>query len=326
MRKVGGMNGLEWLLQDGRRLALASARRLLVLGICVVALASTARSARAATLLELVNGASLEAGGARFRDWRLAGLEATATAPNLADITVLPLIDDLTHAGVQFTSNGALSIFGVNSIDLTLQFRVDVLAGGRSFTGQSLDMTGVLFDGSAGVATASLETSSVGGSALAAGVAIADRGANFFQPQTTASIAPRASVVSTANVLLNGIAAGNTVALTQFQIRVAQTGPVPIAGDFDGDGDVDAMDLARWTTGFSLNDDADANVDGDSDGADFLAWQRNLGAHSPGALLAAGAVPEPTTGAMAAAAASACLAAGRRGVSPRRRRRLTPAL
>ncbi len=52
-------------------------------------------------------------------------------------------------------------------------------------------------------------------------------------------------------------------------------------GDFDGDGDVDAADLARWKDGVSLTGDfADADFDGDSDGADFLAWQRNLSASS----------------------------------------------
>lgn len=293
------MNGFYRAVRFRRRLAPVSAHKLLVVGACIVALASTARSARAATLLELVNGASLQAGAARFRDWQLLGLEATATSPNLAEIAVTPLIDDLTHPGLQFTSNGPLSTFGVNSIDLTLTFRVDVLAGGKSFSGQSLDMSGVLFDGSAGVAMASLETTSVGGTALAAGVAIADKGANFFQTQATASFAPRASVVSTANVLLNGAAAGNTVALTQLQFRLAQTGPAPVAGDFDADGDVDATDLARWKTGFALNDDADANVDGDSDGADFLAWQRQLGTPPP-RTLATSPAPEPPAGSLLA--------------------------
>jgi hypothetical protein len=30
-----------------------------------------------------------------------------------------------------------------------------------------------------------------------------------------------------------------------------------------------------------VNDDSDSDGDADSDGADFLAWQRNLGAGTP---------------------------------------------
>ena len=67
------------------------------------------------------------------------------------------------------------------------------------------------------------------------------------------------------------------------------------AGDFDTDGDVDAVDLAQWQGDFGINNESDADNDGDSDGADFLAWQRNLGA---GALSASTAVPEPSCLAM----------------------------
>jgi hypothetical protein len=279
---------------------------------CACLLAFAAPPARAATLQELISGASLDAGAARFRDWQLVGFDATALPPSLADIAVLPLVDDLAHPGIQFLSNGPLATAGVNSLDLVFKFRIDVLAGGKSFTGQSLEMPGILFGGAAGIATVSQETSSVGGTNLAASVVIADKGANVFQTQSAASFAPRASVLATANVFVTGLAAADTVNLTQFRIRVAQTGCVPVAGDFDGDGDVDAIDLAQWKGDFALNDDSDADVDGDSDGADFLAWQQNLGATSPGAALAAGAVPEPAAGALASAAMLIILAARRR--------------
>jgi hypothetical protein len=68
----------------------------------------------------------------------------------------------------------------------------------------------------------------------------------------------------------------------------------PIPGDFDGDGDVDALDLARWTERFAVDggppfQSGDGDGDGDVDGADFLGWQQNLGAAGgPGAT-----VPEP---------------------------------
>jgi hypothetical protein len=43
---------------------------------------------------------------------------------------------------------------------------------------------------------------------------------------------------------------------------------------------VDAADLAEWRSGFGASGaaNADADFDGDSDGSDFLAWQRSLGA------------------------------------------------
>ncbi len=73
-----------------------------------------------------------------------------------------------------------------------------------------------------------------------------------------------------------------------------------LTADFDGDGDVDSADLAKWRTGFgkatgAIVGDGDADADGDVDGADFLAWQRELG--SSVAMASSGpagsSVPEP---------------------------------
>ncbi len=66
---------------------------------------------------------------------------------------------------------------------------------------------------------------------------------------------------------------------------------VAIPGDFDGDFDVDATDLAIWQTGYGVDASGDANFDGVTDGRDFLIWQRN---YNPNGVLAATlAVPEP---------------------------------
>jgi rhamnogalacturonan endolyase len=60
--------------------------------------------------------------------------------------------------------------------------------------------------------------------------------------------------------------------------------PMPrIDGDFNGDLDVDAIDLALWKQHSGMSTVANyiaGDADGDRavDGADFLAWQRNLGA------------------------------------------------
>lgn len=90
--------------------------------------------------------------------------------------------------------------------------------------------------------------------------------------------------------------------------------------DFDGNSSVDSIDLAKWAGRFGLKTTAgdtlgqgDANNDGVTDGADFLAWQRQVGevvptAESLDALVEAAlatvrpasqssiaAVPEPAT-------------------------------
>jgi hypothetical protein len=94
-----------------------------------------------------------------------------------------------------------------------------------------------------------------------------------------------------------------TVYFDDFQAELVEEQPQP--GDFDNDGDVDAMDLDAWQGAFGLTAFADADGDGDSDGADFLVWQRNVGA-APVA-----AVPEPGSGLLAAGLAM-CLFATRR--------------
>lgn len=69
---------------------------------------------------------------------------------------------------------------------------------------------------------------------------------------------------------------------------------VTTPGDYDGDGDVDADDLAEWTADFGINNGSDANLDGQSSGFDFLAWQQQFG-NGVTPLSAAEAVPEPTS-------------------------------
>ncbi len=75
------------------------------------------------------------------------------------------------------------------------------------------------------------------------------------------------------------------------------------AGDFTGDGEADAEDLAVWQAGFgqaagATVEQGDANGDGDVDGADFLAWQREV-ADIPSAAVgddaARAGVPEPAS-------------------------------
>ncbi|MBL9161311.1 MAG: PEP-CTERM sorting domain-containing protein [Planctomycetaceae bacterium] len=100
--------------------------------------------------------------------------------------------------------------------------------------------------------------------------------------------------------------------------------------DFNLDGLIDRVDLQRWTSRFNsvtadAVDLADANGDFIVDGADFLAWQQQLGDDAPdfsgvdatlSAILAssstAAVVPEPATGLLALLALAAAASRRRR--------------
>ncbi len=86
-----------------------------------------------------------------------------------------------------------------------------------------------------------------------------------------------------------------------------------LGGDFNEDGVVDPLDFTQWRASFGADALADADFDGDTDGNDFLAWQRGLGRttapdlFSPSAFVvydappASGSVPEPAAVTLAAA-------------------------
>ena len=108
---------------------------------------------------------------------------------------------------------------------------------------------------------------------------------------------------------------GTTASGAQFpnDIFFSGTGRVTlastaIAGDFDGDGDVDSTDFEHATLGFK------ARFGNDLDGGDFLDWQKNFGTNVPPNAPAGAAVPEPATvGLMGLAMAWAACGAARRG-------------
>lgn len=70
---------------------------------------------------------------------------------------------------------------------------------------------------------------------------------------------------------------------------VAELYPTP--GDFNFNRAVGPDDYLLWQGAFGTTPFADADNDNDSDGRDFLLWQRNFGASQPGV----SAVPEPGT-------------------------------
>jgi hypothetical protein len=73
------------------------------------------------------------------------------------------------------------------------------------------------------------------------------------------------------------------------------------SADSDADGEVDADDLAAWSASFGVDRVGDADSSGVSDGADFLLWQRQMGAAVPGGV----SVAEPAADAMMLLAAAA---------------------
>ncbi|BBO35680.1 hypothetical protein PLANPX_5292 [Lacipirellula parvula] len=78
----------------------------------------------------------------------------------------------------------------------------------------------------------------------------------------------------------------------------------PAIGDFTRDGIVDGTDLNQWKASFGVDSLADADGDLDTDGNDFLVWQRNVKAAPEGAV-----VPEPSMSVLLgciAALAGAC--------------------
>jgi hypothetical protein len=73
-----------------------------------------------------------------------------------------------------------------------------------------------------------------------------------------------------------------------------------LAGDFNGDGDVDVKDFDVWKRYYGARPipshaRGDANLDGLVDGSDFLIWQSQMGMSEPAGLSTAATVPEPTT-------------------------------
>ena len=98
---------------------------------------------------------------------------------------------------------------------------------------------------------------------------------------------------------------GNSLVLT------VGGGPA-IPGDFNNNGVVNGADLTKWKGDFGANPNSNADGDADSDGNDFLIWQRNV--QNVPAEVATAAVPEPSAVLLAALAAVGCAAA-----CPRRR-------
>jgi hypothetical protein len=82
----------------------------------------------------------------------------------------------------------------------------------------------------------------------------------------------------------------------QFEFKISQL-PLPpvLAGDFNGDGTVNAADFVLWrrTAGSTLELAADGDRNGIVDQADYDIWRRNFGATQSESGQSTVAVPEP---------------------------------
>ena len=94
---------------------------------------------------------------------------------------------------------------------------------------------------------------------------------------------------------------------------VAPPPPTYNVADFNEDTFVNGADLTMWKGAFGQSANGDADGDNDSDGRDYLIWQRNFGATSslPAGSGAFAPVPEPS-GALAAIIGAAAYIAFRR--------------
>ena len=120
---------------------------------------------------------------------------------------------------------------------------------------------------------------------------------------------------------LTFITGGAASAMGSFYIDDISTSILPesafrmIAGDYNGDGGVDGLDLAIWEQGFGAN----------FDGADFLEWQRYLtagiGNGASGMAAHRSTVPEPGAALLASAGWMLCLCTR---ISQARRKRSPP--
>jgi hypothetical protein len=264
----------------------------------IVALAVHGHAARGATLAELYAGAAIDAGAARFQSWQLVSLDATTgPLPDLSQIIVTPLTTPTTNPGLQFAGAGQLATAGINALDIVFRYRVTPIGAGNSFAGQSLNLTGVTLGGSSGVAYVSQEITRPDGVDLASAVVFSDNETDAIQLTDESPFAANSGPFVTVNIFLSGIANGDTVNLTSFTQRFAQTGPTALAGDFNYDGAVDGSDFLVWQRGGSPNPVS---------ATDLASWRANYGTDI-NASSALTATPEPVTSGSAVIAASAAL-------------------
>ncbi|HEY3392466.1 MAG TPA: PQQ-dependent sugar dehydrogenase [Lacipirellulaceae bacterium] len=97
--------------------------------------------------------------------------------------------------------------------------------------------------------------------------------------------------------------------------RIATSAPV--AGDYNGDGEVDVEDYNAWRASFGVSSQpnfppADGNRNGVVDAADYVIWRKAFGSGGAGSGEALASVPEPATASLLIAFAGALVLIHRR--------------
>jgi hypothetical protein len=116
-------------------------------------------------------------------------------------------------------------------------------------------------------------------------------------------------------IVLNNGLDENALRTAALAINAAASEGVPLTGDYNHNGIVDASDFVLWRDTFGSTDDVAADGSGNQlvDAADYNIWRTNFGRSSAGAAAAvmqsalpnpalSAMVPEPHTGALAAGA------------------------
>lgn len=154
----------------------------------------------------------------------------------------LPAGAKYTSYLLHFDPPGNLSGGGVQTITGSVQFQQEILA--------------ILF-----TPTALAQTDQILG-AIGSYGAQGDRGIQFVGDDFLAISADQKTLSFDLSVLNSE--------LGQFRVLTKSV----LSADFDNSGRADAADLAIWDAAYGLSSEGDADFDGDTDGLDFLAWQR----------------------------------------------------
>ncbi|MCA9235826.1 MAG: hypothetical protein KDA44_10165 [Planctomycetales bacterium] len=218
--------------------------------------------------------------------------------------------DNLANIGVLLDMQGTFRPGGFDSIG-----RIDLLDYQQESTGQ-------LFVELTGTALNAFDRLVLSGDAVLDGYLNIDIDGGFVPALgNTFNIITGNTVSGMFNLIdISGMPAGLTFHVNYLpnavQLQVVST-PF-FSADFDHDGDVDATDLAIWSGAYQLNQLGDADGDNDSDGGDFLLWQRQFGSHP--AVAVTTSVPEPQAWLLALAGFAAATVGGiRRRPGARRR-------
>ena len=186
----------------------------------------------------------------------------------------------------------------LGSIDLVLKFRIHALAGGTTFTGESLALTDITFGRVGGIAHISDSINDSDGDGLGSSLVIADNGGGFSQLFDTSDFSAQSGMFVVTNVFIAGMSSTDVVHLNSFSQRFAQIGPAVLPGDYNKNGNVDAADYVVWrknegTSNLLPND----LIGGTIGAAQYDQWRSHFGQIAGSGLAASSlaTVPEPAS-------------------------------